>query len=492
MFYAIDKNTCEIILSLNVRDKNYKDTYNKELRFKCAGSCKNGQECDDENVVFVNSKLKQAHFRHSSGSKCSAHKAYIEFNNYYNIDWFKLFKVENRKPYWYNYKLEQITDDNNVIMIRYSQQKSETIRSIEQYTKSKIIWILSLENRKYSDINYYKGKIYIDFKGSKNDIPLYNDEKSIVYLDTGDNILLKVLLNSTSCYGQEIELIDINDFCKEYDDLFIAYPYRKNWNKLEELNIQNENGKIYEKYYYDLMEYYLKHISKKWFSIDKRYNILLKLDNTYIELAQLLSDDYINIGDELLWPCHIQNKIANKQLLFWCNTQNIQYIDFIKRFDEYTFSKYNDILYDFNSILHDNSNYNFYDTTIIKCNGKYKVLVKKYQDFSRSNHCVWKEKGKGDIEYYKTFFTIEGCKMYIYTTLEVVGITYYRNYYDSKSNKLRQKDAKNKQKLMRLLKNNYTEERIEKIEVYHNDKLIKAFQPNENIIGNSWFNDCLL
>jgi len=228
MFYAIDKNTNEIILSLNIRDRNYKDTYNKGLRFRCAGSCENGKDCDDENVVFINSKTYQFHFRHSSGSKCSAHKAFIEFNNTFYSNWFKLFKYEYRKPYWYNCKLEQIRDDNNVIIIRYTQQTSEVIKKVENYTQNKIIWILSLENRKYSNIEHYKGKIYIDFIGSKNDIPLYDDNKSVVYLDTGTDILLKVHLNSTSSlYGQEIECINIYDVCNEYEFLFTAYPYRQ-------------------------------------------------------------------------------------------------------------------------------------------------------------------------------------------------------------------------------------------------------------------------
>lgn len=257
MFYAIDKNTGEIILSLNVRDRNYKDTYNKELRFKCAGTCDNGDECDDENVVFVNSKLKQSHFRHSSGSKCSAHKAYIEFNNNFYSNWFNLFKYEYRKPYWYNCKLEQIIDDNNVIIVRYSQQKSDVIKSIEKYAQNKIIWILSLENRKHSEIELYKGKIYVDFIGSKNDIPLYDDSKSIVYLDTGTDILLKVLLNSTSCYGQEIECINIYDVCNMYEYLFTAYPYRKKDIFFRSLMIkQKEYIKQHE---YLLSEYHKAH-----------------------------------------------------------------------------------------------------------------------------------------------------------------------------------------------------------------------------------------
>jgi hypothetical protein len=244
MFYAIDKNTNEIILSLNIRDRNYKDTYNKGLRFRCAGSCENGKDCDDENVVFINSKTYQFHFRHSSGSKCSAHKAFIEFNNTFYSNWFKLFKYEYRKPYWYNCKLEQIRDDNNVIIIRYTQQTSEVIKKVENYTQNKIIWILSLENRKYSNIEHYKGKIYIDFIGSKNDIPLYDDNKSVVYLDTGTDILLKVHLNSTSSlYGQEIECMNIYDVCNEYEFLFTAYPYRKKDQLLWSLIKQQEEYK---------------------------------------------------------------------------------------------------------------------------------------------------------------------------------------------------------------------------------------------------------
>ena len=35
MFYAIDKITGKIVLSINMRSENYKNTYNKSLRFIC-------------------------------------------------------------------------------------------------------------------------------------------------------------------------------------------------------------------------------------------------------------------------------------------------------------------------------------------------------------------------------------------------------------------------------------------------------------------------
>jgi len=73
---------------------------------------------------------------------------------------------------------------------------------------------------------------YIDFIGNKNDIPLYDNNKSIIYLDTGYDVLLKVKLESYNNKGQEIEIVYIKDLCKEYDELFISYPYRKKWGKI--------------------------------------------------------------------------------------------------------------------------------------------------------------------------------------------------------------------------------------------------------------------
>jgi len=212
----------EILISSNVRENNYKDTYNNNLKFSCLDN-----NCNDKNVIYVNSLRKSPHFRHSTSNKnCSVYKSCIEFNNIFYELWFNLFKNEYRKPYWYNHKLEEIGDENKIIMIRYSFQKLENIKSIENYSKDKIIWILSLENRKYNKIFHYEGKIYIDFTGFKNDIPLYKSEKSIVYLDTGKNFLIKVLLDNYNYYGQEIEIINIIDFCNENECFFKAYPYR--------------------------------------------------------------------------------------------------------------------------------------------------------------------------------------------------------------------------------------------------------------------------
>jgi hypothetical protein len=212
----------EILISSNVRENNYKDTYNNNLKFSCLDN-----NCNDKNVIYVNSLRKSPHFRHSTSNKnCSVYKSCIEFNNIFYELWFNLFKNEYRKPYWYNHKLEEISDENKIIMIRYSFQKLENIKSIENYSKDKIIWILSLDKRKYNKIFHYEGKIYIDFTGFKNDIPLYNSEKSIVYLDTGKNFLIKVLLDNYNYYGQEIEIINIIDFCNENECFFKAYPYR--------------------------------------------------------------------------------------------------------------------------------------------------------------------------------------------------------------------------------------------------------------------------
>ena len=252
MFYAIDKITGEIIISINIRYENYKNTYNKSLRFICGGCIDNGDNCNDNNVSFVNSKVKQPHFRHSKNTECSASKDFKEFNIDFYKKWFDLFKKEYRKPYWFNVKLEQISDDNYIIMIRHSHQSENTINKIEKYVKedNKINWILSFENRK-GRIKVFQGKLYIDFIG-KNDIPIYNSKKSHIYLDNGYDVLLKVKLDSYNSKGQEIEIVYIKDFCKEYDELFISYPYRKKWNLIEFIikQIKNYNDAIIKEEYY--------------------------------------------------------------------------------------------------------------------------------------------------------------------------------------------------------------------------------------------------
>ena len=80
MFIAIDLRTNNFILSIDEQDNridgnlinnkninyiqdNYKDTYNKELRFKCIDD-----NCNDI-LTFVNSIQKTPHFRHSSKDK---------------------------------------------------------------------------------------------------------------------------------------------------------------------------------------------------------------------------------------------------------------------------------------------------------------------------------------------------------------------------------------------------------------------------------------
>ena len=295
MFYAIDKITNEIILSTNMKYKNYKNTYNKTLRYICAGCFDNGNNCNDNNVTFVNSKYRQPHFRHSKNTDCSASKAFKEFNIDFYKKWFDLFKNEYIKPYWFNINLADIRHDNNIIIIRYNHQNKNTIKNIESNVKynNKIIWILSLENRKYDKIYIYNGKIYIDFIGNKNDIPLYDNNKSIIYLDTGYNFLLKVELESYNRCGQEIQILYIKDFCIKYDELFISYPYRKSSNYIENILKQK---KIYDYNYY-INEYKLE------------YNTIL---NILYEYDNIIYDYYLQ--QHIINKCKIDKKLYNYYL----------------------------------------------------------------------------------------------------------------------------------------------------------------------------------
>jgi hypothetical protein len=311
MFYALDKETNELISSLNMREINYKNTYNYKLKFKCCGFDIHGKQCNDNNIVYVNSFKRDPHFRHSTNNKCSAYKNYVEFNTIFYKKWFNLFKPEYRKPYWYNYKLEMITNETNIFLIRYAKQKPEFIKSVENYVKKeKITWILSLENRHFNKIQNFQNKIYVDFIGGKNDIPLYNNNKSNVYLDTNTNILLKVILDSTNhLYGQEIEIINIYDFCYKYDYLLYAYPYR---------NIKDT--------------FYLNFLNKQKEYIEKSKILLLKY-NIYNDLYNENNDlnYFYNMCltyDKLLYP-----KLINFNYEY-CNKFNL-IIEYVKKIEYY-------------------------------------------------------------------------------------------------------------------------------------------------------------
>lgn len=85
MLYAIDKRNNEIILACNIKTNNYKDTYNNNLRWKCASN--------DNNLIFINSLHLIPHFRHSYKSDhCSVSKSFSEYNKDFYNNWYKLFK----------------------------------------------------------------------------------------------------------------------------------------------------------------------------------------------------------------------------------------------------------------------------------------------------------------------------------------------------------------------------------------------------------------
>jgi len=406
MFYAIDVRTNEIVLSINieqfnyiykvnenfknVRENCYKDTYNNKLRFRCADS-----NCNDNKLIYVNSYHKTPHFRHSiNDSNCSAKKNGIEFNHKFYDDWFKLFKNEYRKPYWYNIKLEDIQDDKQVIMIRYSKQSEDKIKSIENYSKTKINWILSIENRKFSNILNIQDKIYIDFTGYKNEIPLFDLNKSNVYLDTGFNYLLKIKDNYRY-EGQEIEIIDIIDFCNENEYLFKAYPYRQKSNyyknfidiKNDYINDLNDYNNKLDKYNnykslenfinlckrYDKLSYEIKRklYNNTFYYYKIKIDIILNLIKNYIEdignkRIELDNnyDNSMNIIKEIKGIFKFID-IINKQKELDNNYDNsMNIIKEIKDIYKKIFDKFDEIkniIIDFNCIFKDiNNDYLFY------------------------------------------------------------------------------------------------------------------------------------
>jgi len=325
----------------------------------------------------VNSIQKIPHFRHSKTSNCISKEIYKEFvDNDFCSNWFILFKMEFRKPYWFNIKLEQIVNENKIIMIRYSHQSKIIIENIEKYCINKAIWILSLnENiRPFSNIFHFKGKYYIDFKGSKNDIPLYNSNKSIVYLDTGYDVLLKVNLDSYINTGQEIELLNIKDFYDENIDVLLSYPIRNKWLYTEKLlnekyksYIDNYNNEInhileYEKISYEFLndeyllsffynkyskEFIKKHFTYMWGSLIEKRNDYRKNMNIYLRNGMMGYEYHKNDIDKLFKKYLLDKQLREKQILDFKKNQYFKDLSYEYYYEINQLLEYDKIIYDY-------------------------------------------------------------------------------------------------------------------------------------------------
>lgn len=285
-YLALDNSINRIITSQEIGESQESYKRYKESRFRCL-------ECN-EDLTFVNqsyNKRKKEHFRHLRESNCAADSNGFEFNKDFYTQWFSYYKLEYRKSYWCNKHLEDIIDDSTIMIIRYSLQKLDAIKRIETYALNKrVVWILSLPNRisqlqTYEDtFTHHEGKIYIKF-GIKNDlldISYYNESSSVVYLDTGSNMLLKIIFNNYHpMFGQEVECVCICDFYMEHQELFVACPSRESDEFFEDLvKEQKEYQDVLLKYEFEY-EVYEQKLLQYYNSINKRFKKSKKLEDLY-------------------------------------------------------------------------------------------------------------------------------------------------------------------------------------------------------------------
>ncbi len=239
MFYSIDNLTNELIISSHI-DK--KDSLNIYKKYTCLS-------CNDNKCIFISpNNGYQKHFRHSidNNNNCSLKNKKNEFNNEYIYNWLNYFNNSIIKKYWFNIKLEEINKNEEILLIRYEIQKEYIIKEFEKFSteNNKVIWILSLECRNFKEIIYKNHQYYIDFKG-RNDIPVYNVNKSIVYLDTSYNTIIKIHLNKChDHYGYLIDIIDFNIFYETYKHLFIKKPLRDEWYYNKRINTIKKNEEL--------------------------------------------------------------------------------------------------------------------------------------------------------------------------------------------------------------------------------------------------------
>ena len=306
MFVAIDKETNNIIDIFNL-------TYNKLIKtkkviyFKCC-------YCDDENIVSVICKDKENHFRHSKNDNKCDYKVNYKIDKY----WVNFLNLNGNKGFLINdYNYNQINLIDNPFLIRYHLQDEQMIKNYENNLKknSKITWILSNYKRGFNKITYNDclNSYFISFS-NKNDIPNFNYEKSIVYIDNGPNILFKIDLRNYNNDGYAFSFISIKKFYEEYKDILTKCPEREIWKDLDE--------------YLELEDIYLKKIKylkylkqKEKINQEKKYisncifnnykneiNLINRLDNL---IENEYNNQYIIIKEKII---KIENqKIQNEK-----------------------------------------------------------------------------------------------------------------------------------------------------------------------------------
>jgi hypothetical protein len=177
-------------------------------------------------VSFVN-----AHFAHPSTNtnKCNIQKFISSIGNDDAIKfyrkWTEPFIIESFRSCFNSKSKMHILYKDIQIITSIKINKIDMIKERESYihNNEKLIWILKINEtrntiirRNYNNLitKYYilsSDDYYYDFE-------LYDNDKSIVYLDFGKNQLVKLIKN-TNYQGYEVELININDFINLFNKI---------------------------------------------------------------------------------------------------------------------------------------------------------------------------------------------------------------------------------------------------------------------------------
>ena len=310
MFDVINPNNDELISIFSI---DYKGKIKLSNFFTCRG-------CGDVKCVFVNASkntIYNEHFRHSKFGdiECPLRCSYKELNNDYCRNLFNYIDELLAKRYILDTDASLIKNVEYPFLIKHNILKNDTIEKYEDNTNSKIVWLLDF-NKRYGDIFTINSsyQIFIKFN-RKNDIPFFNPSKSIVYLDTGYDIIIHVDLSRfNKYYGYLISLIKHTDFFQKYNNIFNRIPERTEWKKMKEIN--------------DLINIKKYEIEKKSYEMkeQKKKNLINKLYNSICE-------EYYDTYDSLKSYCNNKNNEIHKYYIEYFenldNFDNIQYLQCI-------------------------------------------------------------------------------------------------------------------------------------------------------------------
>ena len=234
--------------------------------------------CGEEIYPIFATKI-QSHFRHKRHEYICEYERlfYQNKSKYYDYEFHKkwtIYLIKNQYlfRYWYNENIADIYKDNITIIIRDKLLEKKEIEKYEKRSneKDQVIFLLNYERRPI-DIYQFKSMYFLYSKnGNYYDLPLYNFNKTEVYIDYKSSFMLKLTGKYYPLFGYQIDIENINKFIQKQLNNVCKTEFKIGNEEIKMQYFENtddlkEREKIINQYIesFKKIVYHIDHLGKK-------------------------------------------------------------------------------------------------------------------------------------------------------------------------------------------------------------------------------------